>query len=147
MTIGSRHSACTDRVARLFIRALGDSAIVRLGGSVRLGLFSEPELDVVLLKPRADFYAANHPGAADILLIIEVADSTLQFDRTVKSAIYAEAGVHEFWLVDLTSSTIFCSSNGRGRAHRQVRPHRRGDVIAPLLLPDCRIAVSDLLPD
>lgn len=147
MSLGPRHCACTDRANRLFVNALGDRAIVRLGGSVRLGLFSEPEPDVVLLKPRADFYASNHPGAVDILLMIEVADSSLEFDRHVKTSVYAGAGVPEFWLVDLTSSTIFRSTDPHGRAYARVEPSRRGDLIAPHLLPTCRIAVSDLLPD
>ena len=147
MSLGSRHCACTDRATRLLVQALGDRAIVRLGGSVRLGLFSEPEPDVVLLKPRPDFYASNHPSAADVFLMIEVADSSLQFDREVKAAVYAAADVPEFWLVDLISSTIFRSTDPHGRAYARVDTSRRGDVVAPRLLPTCRIAVSELLPD
>ena len=73
--IGARHAACVDSVTRAMVIAAGDTAIVRVQSPVRLNLFTEPEPDVVLLRPRADFYAPRHPGPADVLLIVEIADS------------------------------------------------------------------------
>ena len=147
MTIGPRHAACVDRATRAFVINLGDTAIVRGQGPVRLGLFSEPEPDIVLLKPRADSYASNHPAEADVLLIIEVADSSLEFDRDVKLPLYAQAGIPEFWLVDLTTDTIFRHTAPRGRAYSQTTTHHRGEIIAPFLRPECLIDVAVLLPD
>jgi len=93
--IGPRHCASVDRATRAFVLKAGDSAIVRVQGSVRLDVFTEPQPDLVLLRPRADFYASQHPGPADILLIVEVAESSIDYDRDVKAGIYARAGVHE----------------------------------------------------
>ena len=73
--IGPRHNACVNRALRALVRAAGDDAIVQAQGSVRLDLRSEPEPDLVVIRPRADFYASRHPGPADILLVIEIADS------------------------------------------------------------------------
>jgi len=75
--IGPRHGASVDRTNRVLVTAVGTSAIVRVQGSVRLDLFHEPEPDIVLLRPRADFYASAHPGPADILLVIEFAESSI----------------------------------------------------------------------
>ena len=147
MTIGPRHGASVDRATRLFVTSTGDNVIVRVQGAVRLGLFSEPEPDIALLKSRADSYASSHPGPADVLLIVEVADSSLELDRDVKLPLYAQAGVPEFWLVDLTTDTIFRHTAPHGRAYRQTTPHHRGEIIAPFLLPECLIDVAVLLPD
>ena len=99
--IGTRHSAAVDRVARTLILQASDRAIVRVQGSVRLNLLTEPQPDLVLLRPRNDFYASTHPGSSDILLIIEIADTSIQYDRDVKGPLYARLGVHEYWLADL----------------------------------------------
>ena len=79
--IGPRHCAIVDRATRAFVTKAGEAAIVRVQGSVRLNLYSEPEPDLVLLRPRADFYASGHPGPGDILLIVEVAQSSIDYDR------------------------------------------------------------------
>jgi len=76
-------------VALLGSRVSGDEAIVRVQGPVRLSPYTEPEPDVVLLRPRADFYGSAHPGPADVLLLVEVADSSIDFDRDVKAYVYA----------------------------------------------------------
>jgi Uma2 family endonuclease len=99
--IGSRHAAAVDHLAERFIRAVDGSALVRIQGPVRLGSRSEPEPDLALLRPRADRYAGSHPTAADVLLIVEVSDTTLHFDRDVKAKLYARHGVPELWIVDL----------------------------------------------
>src|SRR5678815_5112676 len=99
--IGTRHCASVDRANPAFVTKAGDSAIVRVQGSVRLDLYSEPEPDLVLLRPRADFYASAHPGPADILLIVEVADSSIDFDRNVK--------VHVLSLIHISEPTRLLS--------------------------------------
>ena len=91
--IGPRHNACVASATRALVRAVGDEAIVLPQGSVRLDLYHETEPDLVLLKPRADFYASRHAGANDIFLIVEIAASSIQYDRNVKARIYAGFGV------------------------------------------------------
>ena len=89
--IGTRHNACVAKGNRALVRAAGDDAIVLPQGSIRLDLYSEPQPDLVLLRPRSDFYASTHAGPDDILLTIEIADSSLRYDRDVKSPLYAAA--------------------------------------------------------
>jgi Uma2 family endonuclease len=104
--IGSRHGAAVDRLNGLLQRAVGDRATVRVQGSIRLDKSSEPQPDVALLKPRTDFYAAQHPTALDTLLIIEVSDTTFRYDRQVKVPLYARHGVPEVWIVDLKDRRV-----------------------------------------
>src|SRR5690606_41478239 len=81
--VGREHSSVVDQLNRLFVRAVGDDAIVRVQGSIRLGTLSEPEPDLVLLRPSPDFYRSRFATAADALLVIEVSDTTLRYDRDV----------------------------------------------------------------
>lgn len=147
MTIGSRHNASVDRAVRAFVIGLGDRAIVRVQGSFRLSGYSEPEPDLVLLRPQADFYASRLPGPADVFLVVEVADSSLEFDRRVKARIYAEYRVLEFWLADLRENVLTRYSEPRAGAYEQVRQYHRGETLAPMLLPDCPIPADVLLPE
>jgi Uma2 family endonuclease len=102
---GDRHVACVNRLNRLFNRLLGDSAIVSVQNPVRLP-DSEPEPDIALLEPRADFYATGKPKPADALLVIEVADASLEHDREVKCPMYADAGIAEIWIVNLIDECL-----------------------------------------
>lgn len=104
--IGSRHASVVNRLNRLLVSAVGDRAIVQVQGPVRLGDLSEPEPDLALLKPRTDYYRDALPGATDVLLIIEVADTTQRLDRRVKVPLYARYGVTEVWVVDLENSLV-----------------------------------------
>src|SRR5256885_12139959 len=104
--IGSLHAACVD----FLITALGELAqrrfIVRGQNPIRLDDFSEPQPDIALLRQRDDFYRHAHPTPADVLLIIEVADSTLESDRAYKIPLYAQATIAECWLVNLPEEQI-----------------------------------------
>ena len=113
MPIGDPHIACLDRLTRLMIRAVGDDAIVSIQNPIRLA-DSEPEPDVVLLAPRADEYATDKPGSADAFLIVEVADTSLDYDRNVKGVLYAENRVTEYWIANLVDRGL--------EVHRQPRP-------------------------
>src|SRR5262249_49655775 len=105
MHIGSRHAACVARANKLLGCSVRDQAIVWVQRPVRLA-DSEPEPDISLLRPRADFYAAPNPKPADVLLLIEVSDATLDFDRDVKGPLYAENGILEYWIVNLTDERL-----------------------------------------
>ena len=143
--IGPRHCASVDRANRAFVTKAGDTAIVRVQGAVRLDFFTEPEPDLVLLKPRSDFYASRHPGASDILLIVEVADSSIDYDLNLKGRLYAESGILEYWVANLNEDVVMCFSSPEHGVYQTVRQCRRGETIAPSLLPACQIPAHDLL--
>jgi Uma2 family endonuclease len=145
MPIGPRHGACVDRANRALTTTVGSSAIVRVQGSVRLDLFNLPQPDVVLLRPRADFYASAHPSPADILLIVEVAESSIDFDRSIKRRVYAKAGVREYWLVDLNEDVVHVYSDPSSGGYRGVAGYRREQSITPHLLPALAMSAFDLL--
>ncbi|MEM9918140.1 MAG: Uma2 family endonuclease [Bacteroidota bacterium] len=119
---GSRHAAVIDRLNRLLNRAFPENAIIRVQSPIHLGDQSMPEPDVVVLRHRADYYVNEHPGANDIYLAIEVSDTSAEYDRTVKLPIYAEAGIPEYWLVDLNASQIevYHTPNGQKYRHREL---------------------------
>ena len=117
--IGSAHASAVARLQRMLERAAGDNAVVWIQNPVRLGSYSEPEPDVALVEPRADFYSTAHPTSADVLLIIEVADASLRYDRDIKIPLYARHGIPEVWLVDLESRCItrFSRPNAQAFGH------------------------------
>lgn len=91
--IGSQHAACVEKSADLLKNLLPDHVMVRVQNPVMLPPFAEPEPDLALVKTRSDYYATAHPGPEDILQIIEVADSSLEYDQTIKKKLYAASGV------------------------------------------------------
>lgn len=144
--IGPPHAAAVDRANRAIVTATGDRAIVRIQSSVVLDKYSAPQPDIVLMRPRQDFYASQHPGPSDIFLIVEVAESSLQYDRTIKARLYAETGIQEYWVADLKHDCVFVYSGLSNKSYRQVRQFHRGDFISPQLLPECRLQIDLLLP-
>ena len=98
--IGVLHAAIVDVLARHFGRRTGESVFVRCQNPLRLDNISEPEPDIAILRPRADFYMTAHPGAADVLLVIEVADTSLAYDLGTKVPLYARHGIPEVWVID-----------------------------------------------
>ena len=145
MTIGPRHHASVDCANRAFVTKAGESAIIRVQGAVVLDLYNAPEPDLVLLRPRTDFYASRHAGPADVLLVVEVAESSIEYDRTVKALLYARSNVPEYWVVDLNGSIVHCYSSRHRAGYRNVREYARGQSLAPQLLPDCVVSTSELL--
>jgi Uma2 family endonuclease len=106
--IGSRHSSTVNRLSRALTLAVGTQAIVQAQGPVRLGMRSEPLPDLAVLRARDDFYSKSHPTAPDVLLVVEVANTTLFYDRSVKMPLYARHGVLEAWLIDLQANRLHC---------------------------------------
>jgi len=143
--IGRRHAACVDKLTELLKEKLGRAAIVRVQGPVRLNDQSEPEPDVALLRRREDFYAREMPGPADVLLIVEVADTSSRYDRAVKVPLYANAGIGEVWLVDLTAETIEVYAQPAGESYQSCKRLRRGDLLSPRAFPQAVLEVADLL--
>jgi len=106
--IGSLHAAVVDLLASLFHRHCGPRAIVRVQSPILLDEASQPQPDLAILRPRADFYRDALPGPADVLLLVEVADSSLPFDLGVKVPLYAAATIPETWVIDAATLTSHC---------------------------------------
>jgi Uma2 family endonuclease len=143
--IGSPHAARVKRVNRLLVRRLGTRAIVQVQDPVVLSQLSEPQPDLAVVKARADFYAAGHPQPPDVLLIVEVADSSRVFDRNVKAPLYARAGVPELWVVDVIDAVVdVYRKPWRGR-YREVTRFRRGQRMTIAAFPHFSFRVTDIL--
>jgi Uma2 family endonuclease len=143
---GPRHGFAVDGLTKAFVGLTQDRAVVRVQGGVVLHKFAAPLPDIVLLKPLGRVYLERNPSAADILLLIEIADSSLEQDLSVKLQLYAITGVPEYWVADLRHNRLLIYSDPSGDSYRRVRELHRGDIVAPLLLPDCPIPVDLLLP-
>ena len=144
--IGDRHGSCVDRLNHLFVGGVKGQAIVRVQGSFRLDTRSEPQPDIALLRPRDDFYARAHPAPDDILLLVEVANSSLEDDRKKAREKYAKRGIPELWIANLRDEVVEHYRNPTPDGYEDVEIFNRGDTISPSLLPDVELAVDDILP-
>ena len=104
--IGSRHAACVMRLTELLSQRVVGRAHVRVQNPILLGEHSEPQPDVTLLRRREDFYASSHPRPEDVLLVIEVAETSAAVEREVKAPLYARYGIPEVWVVDLAGGQV-----------------------------------------
>ncbi|HEY0081953.1 MAG TPA: Uma2 family endonuclease [Pyrinomonadaceae bacterium] len=143
--IGSRHAACVNFLSRFLNRTVGDIALVSTQNPIRLNDFSEPEPDIALLRLRDDFYRAAHPTPADVLLVIEVADTTLAYDREVKVPLYAKAGIAEVWIVNLSEEQIEIYSGLAGGAYQTPAVFRRDAEACAHTIANLSVGVADVL--
>jgi len=142
--ISPQHASVTARLCKRLILALGDTAMVGVGSPVDLGHFSEPQPDLLLLKPRPDDYSSAHPQMEDVLLLIEVADSSLAFDCGTKRDLYSHFGIAEYWVIDLNSQRTLVYLCPVDSAFQRTREYLVGDAISPMAIPQLKVAVSDL---
>ncbi len=143
--IGRPHSSTVARLNALLFRRFGRAATVWVQNPIILDRWSEPQPDLCLLAPRPDFYAAAHPRPRDVLLGIEVMDSSRSYDRTLKLPLYAKAELREVWLVDLKAETIDVHRRPALRGYREQRTYGRGQTIMPVAFPRVRIRVNEIL--
>jgi Uma2 family endonuclease len=144
MAIGPKHGACVKRLIWLSTQRLAGRAIVASQDPVRLA-DSEPEPDLSILRPRADFYSSGHPEPPDIFLNVEVADSSLADDRNIMRPMYAEAGISEFWIVNLVDECLEVYRDPQPDGTYQVeRVLRRGESTDIVALPGFIVAVDEL---
>jgi len=113
--MGTRHAAKLSRLVEIVSAAVGDRGIVRVQLPLRLGEASEPQPDIAVVVPRADYYEQRHPGGPDTLLAIEISDTTLEFDRDVKAPLYLEHGVRECWVLDIRTNRLLRFRQSAGR--------------------------------
>jgi Uma2 family endonuclease len=144
--IGNPHATGVRRIERVFSQVAGDAVTISGQNPVHLHEHSNPQPDVAILRYRGDDYSGKPPSAEDVLLVIEVSDSTLTYDRDVKLNHYAQANIPETWLMNLVDDCIegFTQPGPDGYAQHTI--YRRGDTISPSTLPDVEFAVNDLLP-
>jgi Uma2 family endonuclease len=143
--IGTPHWRCVNRLNMLLAPALVGRAIVSVQNPIRLGTYWEPQPDLTVVRLREDDYATGKPTGKDVLLVIEVADTSRLYDMA-KWPAYARAGIPEAWLVDLNADTILAHRAPSDEAYRVVQPYRRGDAIPLLAFPDISFQVGDILP-
>jgi Uma2 family endonuclease len=144
--IGSRHAGCVNKLTRLFIERAQGRGIVAVQNPILVPDHSEPQPDLAVLRPRSDDYAEAHPLPPDVLLVVEVADTTVAWDRRRKVPLYAAASLLEVWLVDLPAGAIEVFRDAHDGEYTAVTTARPGDVLAPLGLPEVQLRVDEILP-
>jgi Uma2 family endonuclease len=143
--IGSTHGGTVKRSSAFLNRTLGDAVIVSVQDPIRLNDFSEPQPDIALLKPRKDFYSKSHPMPEDVLVVIEVADTSVNYDRNVKLPLYARAGISEAWLVVLAKDVIEVHSQPKNGKYQKVQRLKRGKTLTSQTLANFSCRLEDLL--
>lgn len=141
--IGGRHIQSVNRLTRLLSHIAGEQALVSVQNPIRLSDNSEPQPDLALLRDRD--YVTEIPAAADVLLTIEVADSSLAYDRGQKLPLYAAAGIPEAWLVDLIAGSIERHTEPRTDGYRLIARASRGESLASTVMPTLILAVDTIL--
>lgn len=143
--IGSLHASCVKRLNKLLSGLVGQDAIVSVQDPIQLNDFSEPEPDIALLRARDDFYAQSHPRAADVLLIIEIADTSVDYDRNIKLPTYARSGIPEVLIANLPADTVEAYADPVNGSYQRTRLHKRGESFSPQLLSSITINIDDIL--
>jgi Uma2 family endonuclease len=143
--IGVRHGWAVREIINLFVTLFGRECLVDAQNPVVIDGKSEPQPDVLLVK-KSIRTSGRHAHPEDVLLLVEVADSTLTFDRTDKRAAYARNGISEFWLLDLVRNELLVHRESDGREYRSVQVFGAKDSVAPLAFPGTSITVSEILP-
>lgn len=144
--IGSFHAGTVTLLAHLFARTVGETAVISVQNPLDLSEHSEPQPDLILLRPRADYYLSEHPQPRDVLLLIEVSDSTVQFDRKTKVPLYARHGIPEVWLVvgpHRRHIAVYRDPQPEQGGYRTRLQVREG-TLTPMLLPGVEIRLGEV---
>jgi Uma2 family endonuclease len=143
--VGRQHAACVDRLNELFVLTFAARAIVRVQSPIHLDNNSEPQPDLAILQRRADFYANAHPQAGDVFALVEVSDTTIEFDRTVKVPLYAQNNIAEVWIVDIRAKTVQIYREPSIVGYQQVQNYRCGQRLSLQAFTDMQFSVDQLL--
>lgn len=140
--IGHRHGGCVAQTNKRLVIGVGDRALVWIQGPARLAIDSVPEPDLALLRPHS--YRAGSPRPDDVLLLVEVAETSLRYDRTVKLRLYAEAGIPDYWVVSVADGWIEVYRSPEGGGYRDRQRAGAGETVNPLAFPDVVVPVADV---
>jgi Uma2 family endonuclease len=143
--IGSDHSGTVNALNRLLVLAVGDAGVVAVGNPVRLSDTTEPQPDFSVLKPRPDFYRQSLPTPDDVLLVIEVANSSLSYDRAVKRPLYARHGIPEYWIVNIPAGHVEVYRAPTPDGYAATFQVGRDGTLTPEVLPNVSISAAALL--
>lgn len=143
--IGQRHAGRVNRAVAVFVKAFGNRAVLSPQNPVQLSNWTEPQPDIVVFKPRSDFYEHKMPVPDDVLLLMEVSDTTLRFDLKIKLPFFAAAKIPEVWIQDVNADVLHVFREPAGNAYTISMQLKRGDTICPLALPDICLSLEDLL--
>jgi Uma2 family endonuclease len=144
--IGHPHAVCVNRINQLFVLSLHGRAVIQIQNPIQLNDYTEPEPDVVVLKPRSDFYANERKIVGEYaLLIVEVSDTTLRYDRDIKVPRYAAAGVPEAWIVNLSANELLVYRSPTSKGYASSMTLHRSDSVSPVAFPDVVFKVEELL--
>lgn len=142
--IAPSHSGRTKRLTLLLIEAIGRRAVVSTQDPILLGDLSAPQPDIAVLEPREDFYTDAHPEARDVLLVIEIADSSLRYDRERKLPLYARFGIPEAWLIDIPGRAIWVHRAPQNGAYAERFQLTAPYLAKPLLLAGVELDLAPL---
>jgi len=142
---GNRHIACVNRATTAFVEAFGKRAIVSVQNPLRLNIYNEPQPDIVVLKPRSDFYASTRLSPEHTFFVVEISDTSLAFDRKIKLVRYATFGVPEVWIEDLQHDLPLVFRQLEEQSYKSSLTLRPGDAVSPFAFPDTTFKVEQLL--
>ncbi|MEG3876396.1 Uma2 family endonuclease [Microcoleus sp. herbarium7] len=143
--IGTRHASCVKRLLRQFSVIPHDQAIIGVQDPIQLNEHTEPQPDVVLLQFRLDYYETAHPIASEVLLLVEVSNSTVDFDRDVKVPNYARSAIQEVWLWELEINCLEVYRCPTANGYTSMQKFERGEMVAPLTFPEFEVSVDFIL--
>jgi Uma2 family endonuclease len=143
--IGPRHAAIVKRLNALLSRQVAATAIVSVQDPIQLTDYTEPQPDIAVLRRREDFYAHAHPLSADVLLVVEVAETSLEYDREEKVPRYAQAWIPEVWLIDVERETVTQYTQPDGRGYRGEQTLQRNHVVVSVTMNHLQLAIDDIL--
>jgi len=143
--IGSKHASCVTKLNHIFESRLKGSFIVSIQNPVQLSSNTEFEPDIAILKFKKDFYAEKLPEAKDVELIIEVADSSLNYDRDIKIPLYAKANINEVWLVNLIEMVIEIYTEPSSEGYNLIKKCRQDETVSSKSLSELKIPVNEVL--
>lgn len=144
--IGPPHAGAVRRITRLLYERVGQDATVSVQAPFIAGQLSVPEPDLALLNPRSDDYDSAHPGREDVMLVIEVADTTLAMDLETKVPLYARGGVPEVWVVSVEERAVHVFREPGMKGYRKIFVARGEDELTAVELPQARLRVVEIFP-
>lgn len=143
--IGVNHANCVARLTRLFAHLVQDQAVVWVQNPLHIDEHSELQPGLLLLKPEFGLYSTSHPTPGDVLLLIEVSDTSRAYDRGAKLELYAQARIPEVWVVDLPNSAVESFRLPRSGRHEEHQVFGGDGQLTPLMFPNLRVAIAEIV--